>query len=293
MEAKLFRRCLWQACTSWYRDNVMRMSSSLSYYTLLSLAPLLVLVVSIGGIFWGEDAARGKIAGELTKRVGPQVGEALESMILYARDPAETIAGTTAGVLVLLVGASGVFSELQDAMNTVWNVKPKPGRVLESLIRERIASFAMVLGASVLLLALLLIGALLALLGERFAQLLPGGASLWLGVDIVFSLFTVTLLFVVSFKFVPDVKLSVRDVWHGAVLTAFLFAVGELALGLYIRKFAIASPYGAAGSAIVVIVWVYYFFQIMFYGAEYTKARAEVCGVEIAPKAHAQRVRHA
>jgi membrane protein len=290
MPFKQLRRCLWLAATSWYADNVMRISSSLSYYALLSLAPLLVLVVSIGAVFWGEDAAREKLAGELTQRVGPEVGSAFESIILYARDPAETYVGTVIGLLVLLLGASGVFSELQDAMNTVWGVKPKPGHVVEGLVRERLASFVMVMSAALLLLSLLLSGALLTFLGDHLSRVLPGGVMLWQVADLSLSLLVVTLLFVITFKFVPDVCIKARDVWLGALLTAVLFGIGELALALYIRKFAIASPYGAAGSAIVVVVWVYYFFQIMFYGAEFTKVRATLLEIEVQPKRHARRV---
>ncbi|HEY6878332.1 MAG TPA: YihY/virulence factor BrkB family protein [Polyangiales bacterium] len=284
------QRCLWRAGASWYEDNVMRMSSSLSYYALLSLAPMLVLVVSIAALFWGDDTARTRLARELTARVGPEVGVAVESIILDASAPAETWAGTLVGVLALLIGASGVFSELQDAMNTVWGVKPKPGHLVEGLVRERLASFVMVMATALVLLALLFSGALLTLLADRLSNALPGGVLLWQLIDFALSLGVVVLLFTISFKFLPDVKLRLRDVWQGAVLTAMLFALGELALAVYIRKFAIASPYGAAGSAIVVVVWVYYFFQIMFYGAEYTKVRADALGLEVQPKRYARRL---
>jgi membrane protein len=290
MPIKPLQRCLWLAAASWYEDNVMRISSSLSYYALLSLAPLLVLVVSIGALFWGEEAARTKLATELTQRVGPEVGSAFESIILDARDPAETYLGAAIGLVVLLAGASGVFSELQDAMNTVWGVKAKPGRVVEGLVRERLASFAMVMSAAAVLLALLFSGALLTFLGDQLSRVLPGGVLLWQLLDLLLSMLAVTLLFLITFKFVPDVSIRARDVWSGALLTALLFGIGELALAFYIRKFAIASAYGAAGSAIVVVVWVYYFFQIMFYGAEYTKVRAAMMGIEVRPKRHARRI---
>lgn len=287
-----FRTWLRDAAVAWYNDNAMRMSSSIAYYALLSLAPLLLLAVSIAGMFLGDEAARGHVADTLTKRLGDEAGLAIESIIGAAKDPMESGISTGVGLFMLFIGASGVFGELQSAMNTIWEVHPRPGRGLFGLVRDRFVCFAMVGSVALLLLVLLLVGALMAVIGTRLGDL-PGGVTLWQAVDFGLSLVNVSVLFALTYKTVPDVKIPVREVWPAALLTTLMFAFGEFALGIYLRLSAVPKPYGVAGSFVVLVTWVYYSGQILFYGAEYTKVRAAARGVKIPPRRHAVRVRKA
>ncbi len=271
------------AAVAWYGDNATRLASSLASSTLLSLAPLLVLAVSLAGMVFGEDAARGQIAQEVSKFIGPEAGRGVQDVVSHARTPESGFYGTVVGVTVLLFGASGVFGELQSALNTIWKVEPKPGRGIWGVIRDRFTSFTMVLSVAFLLLVSLVLSTVLSVLGSRFQQVMPGGDSLWQILNFTFSFAVISFLFGLIFKTVPDVEIGFRDVWGGAVLTAFLFSVGKFALGLYLGHSSIASPYGAAGSIIVLVIWVYYSAQILFFGAEFTKVHLERVGVRVAP----------
>lgn len=276
------------AGVAWYQDNAMRMSSSIAYYALLSLAPTLLLAVSFAGFFMGDQEARSRVADLLTTRLGDKAGAAVESIIVATDDAEESGLGTFLGFLMLFIGASGVFGELQSAMNTIWKVAPRPGRGLWAMLRARFFCFAMVGSVAVLLLALLVVGALLALLGARIGSL-PGGVVVWQVVDFSLSLIAVAALFAITYKIVPDVQIPLRDVWPGALLTALMFAVGELGIGLYLSYWAVPKPTGAAGALVVLVIWVYYSGQILFYGAEFTKVRATARGVPIVPRKYAMR----
>jgi len=293
-EQRRARPRLWQllrdAGVNWHDDDAMRMSSSLAYYTLLSLAPLLLLAVSIAGLFLGDEAARGHIARSLASRFGEQAGVAIEAAIRSADEPAENILGAVTGILVLLVGASGVLGELQSAMNAIWQVEPRPGRGLRGMLRDRVVCYTMVGSVTLMLVGLLLAAALLTLLDKHVGKL-PGGLRLWQTVDVVLSLVAIVLLFAVTFKTVPDVKLTFRDVWPGALLTGLMFVLGELALGYYFALSSSPNPYGAAGASIVLVTWAYYTGQILFFGVEFTKVRAAARGIEIRPRPHAIRKR--
>jgi len=192
-------------------------------------------------------------------------------------------------LVIIVIGASGAFSELQSAMNTIWEVAPRPRRGLRGLVRDRCVCFAMVGSVAVLLFVLLVIGALLAVLGTRIGTL-PGGIVLWQVVDFALSVIAVTVLFAVSYKTVPDVIIPFAEVWPGAVLTAFLFVLSELALGAYVKYSMVPKPHGAAGAVIVLVMWVYYSGQIFFYGAEFTKVRVATRGVRVPARRHAVRV---
>jgi membrane protein len=255
----------------WSEDEVPRMSGALAYYTLLSLAPLLVLAVSIAGLVFGDDAARGQVSQELTSLMGAQASEAIETILTHAKGPEKGIAGTIVGGAVLLFGASGVFGELQSALNTIWKVEPKPGRGVWGVVRDRFFSFTMVLGVAFLLLVSLVLSAALSAVGAFFSGQLPGGEVLWQIVNGLLSLVIVTALFALLFSFVPDVKVRFSDVLPGAALTAVLFTVGKFLLGFYLARASVTSAYGAAGSLIVLVIWVYYTSQIMLSGAEFTQ----------------------
>jgi membrane protein len=263
-------------------DKVPRLAAALSYYTLLSLSPLLVLTVAVVGLVFGDQAARGQIAAQLQQVFGPEAGEAIQTMVANAKEPGSGVLGTIFGVVVLLFGASGVFGELQDSMNTIWEVAPKPGRGILGVVRDRFLSFTMVLGVAFMLLVSLVISAALSALGNWLSEFV-GVEWLWQGVNFIVSLGMITVLFALLFKVVPDVKIRWRDVWMGAAVTAALFTIGKFLIGLYVGKAGVASPYGAAGSLVVIVVWVFYSAHILFIGAEFTQVYARALGAPIAP----------
>src|SRR5882724_3671056 len=276
-----------ETANDWLDDNASRLAAALAYYSLLSLAPLLVIAVAVAGVFFGPDAARGKVAGELGAVVGGQAAQGIQAVVASARSPASGLLGTVVGVVTLFVGASGVFGELQSSLNTIWEVKAKPGRGIWGQVKDRFFSFTMVLGVAFLLLVSLIVTSILSAIGARFSTLLPGGEMLWQAVNFVFSLSVVTALFALIFKYIPDAVVRWRDVWLGALVTALLFTVGKFLLGLYLGKAAVGSSYGAAGSIIVLVVWVYYATQIFLLGAEFTQVRARRRGQGIRPSANA------
>lgn len=279
-----------QTGNDWVDDNASRLAAALAYYTLLSLAPLLVIIISVAGLVLGADAARNKIASELAAIVGQQAATGIQSVIASARSPQSGVLSTVLGAITLLVGASGVFNELQSALNSIWEVAPKPGRGLMGQVRDRFLSFTMVLGVAFLLLVSLVLSAVLSAVGGAFAHALPGGEAVWQIVNFLFSFAMVTALFALIFKYIPDAEVRWNDVWIGAAVTALLFTMGKLLLSLYLGKAAVGSSYGAAGSLVALVVWVYYAAQILFLGAEFTQVQASARGEEIRPSSNAVRV---
>lgn len=286
-KAKAAWTILKETGSDWSEDNATRLAAALAYYTVLSIAPLLVLAVSVAGLVFGEEAAKGQIASELAAVVGPQAGEGIETVLTHAKSPEEGTLGSIIGVIVLFFGASGVFGELQSSLNTIWEVAPKPGRGIWGVLRQRFFSFTMVLGVAFLLLVSLVLSAVLAGIGDMLSSSLPGGAALWQVVNFVVSMAVITVLFALLFKAVPDANVQWKDVWIGAVFTAVLFVIGKFALGLYLGRASVASPYGAAGSLIVLVIWVYYAAQILFLGAEFTQVYARHRGSRIEPSKNA------
>jgi membrane protein len=268
-------------------DNAPRLAGALAYYTLLSLAPLVVLAIAVAGLAFDQEATRGRLAAELGAVVGPSGEAAVRAIVENARTPSAGIVSSAFGLVVLLFGASGVFGELQSALDTIWEVTPKPGRGLWGTIRDRLFSFAMVMGVAFLLLVSLILSTLLAAVGRFFERSLPGGEMVWQALNFVLSFAVVSALFAVTFKVVPDVKIRWRDVWMGAVVTAFLFSVGKFLIGLYLGKSSVASSYGAAGSLVLLVIWVYYSALILFLGAEFTQVYAKRFGSRIRPSANA------
>lgn len=267
----------------WTKDRATRLAAALAFYSLLSLAPLVVLAVHVAGMVFGEAAAKGQISAELGSVMGPSAAEAVESIVAHADRPESTgIGGTVVGTVILLFGASGVLGELQSAMNTIWGVAPRPGRGILGVIRDRFFSVTLVLGAAFLLLVSLIISAGLVALGEYLANLL---SVYWLMrlANFVITLGVTTTLFALMFKFIPDAKVGWKPAWMGAVVTALLFSLGKLLLGLYFAHSSVASSYGAAGSLVATIVWVYYSAQIWFLGAEFTEVYARRSGQAITP----------
>ena len=261
----------------------MRLSASLAYYALFSLAPLLVMGMSIAGLVFGQEAARGQTAEQLRNLAGPNAANAILAFLQGASQRTASLSATFMGVIFLLFGASGVFSELKSALNTIWGVTIKPGKAVLTMVRERVIAFAMVLGVGFLLLLSLASSAGLALL-EKFAPNLPvWPASTLQIVDNVVSFCVATVLFALLFKLLPNVEIRWRDVGIGAAVTGFLFTMGKFLIGIYLGTTAVASYYGAAGSAAVLLLWVYYSACILFFGAEFTKAYVEQFGKGIIP----------
>jgi membrane protein len=278
------------AAVEWDKDKCPRLGAALSYYTLFSLAPVLVIAIAIAGMIFGDEAARGQIVGQIQGLVGSEGAKAIQAMLENADKPGDSILATVAGFVMLMIGATGAFVELQDSLNTVWEVMPKPGRGIMGLIKDRLLSFGVVLGVGFLLLVSLVLSAGLTAVSSYLGDALPGSTALWQIVNLILSFAVVAVLFAMMFKILPDVELDWEDVWVGAVVTSFLFTVGKYLIGLYLGNSSIASSYGAAGSVVVLLVWVYYTSQILLFGAEFTQVYAERFGVKIAPSKHAMSI---
>lgn len=287
MNAKTLLEMTKQTGKAWVEDNASRLAASLAFYTLLSIAPLLVLLVSMLGLVFGEEAARGEIAGQLTAAFGYEASRGIEELIAAARVPSQGALGTLFGVVVLLLGASGVFGELQASLNTVWEVESKPGQGVLGFIKARFFSFTMVLGVGFLLLVSLVVSTLLSALGGAITPDAPGLSVLVQVLSALVSFAFVTVLFALMYRVIPDVRIAWRDVFMGAAVTALLFTIGKFLLGLYLGRASVASPYGAAGSLVVFVLWVYYSAQILFLGAEFTQVYATTLGSRIVPDEHA------
>lgn len=271
----------------WYEDNAPRLAASLAYYALLSTAPLVLLAISIAGLVFGEEAARGQIAQAIGSVVGEQAAAGIQGVAGAAHHTRSGVIGSAVSIGVLLFGASGAFGELQTALNAIWEVEPKPGRGWRGFIRDRFFSFTMVLGVAFLLLVSLVVSAGLAALGKFLSSSLPGGEALWQVINFLISFSVVTLLFALILKVVPDARIRWHDVWIGAAVTALLFTVGKTLFGLYLGKSDVTSSYGAAGSIVALVLWVYYSSQILFFGAEFTQVYARRFGGSIKPSANA------
>ena len=272
-----------ETARDWSDDGASRLAAALAYYSLLSLAPLVVIAVAVVGVFVGPDAARGRVAGELGAVVGGEAAQSIQTVAAHAQSPSSGIVSTIIGVVTLFVGASGVFGELQTSLDTVWDVEPKKGRGIWREVKARFFSFTMVLGVAFLLLVSLIVSSLLSALGSMLSGALPGGEGLWHVINFTISCGIVTLLFALIFKVIPDAEVQWRDVWLGALFTAALFTIGKYLLALYLGKAAVGSAYGAAGSMVALVVWVYYAAQILLFGAEFTQVQARRRGRDIKP----------
>ncbi len=279
-----------KAFAEWQEDKASRLAAALAYYTIFSLAPLLVIVIAVAGLVFGQAAAQGAIVDQMSGLVGQQGAQQIQTMIQNASRPGTGILATVIGIVILLLGASGVFGQLQDAMNTIWEVKPKPGRGLMGMIKDRFLSFTMVLGIGFMLMVSLVVGAALAAFGQLLIGFFPGAQVIMQIINFLISFIVTTFLFVLFFKYLPDAKIAWRDVILGSAVTALLFDIGRLAIGLYLGNSNVGTAFGAAGSLIVLFVWVYYSSQILFFGAEFTQVYANEYGKGIVPADNAVRV---
>jgi len=268
---KLVKRTI----AEWSADKAPTFAAALAYYTIFSIAPLLIIAVAVAGFAFGEDAVRGDVYRELQGLVGSSGAKVIEDMMISARKLESGIPATIFGVAVLILGASGVFTQLQETMDVIWKVKPRPVNGIIDFVRRRFLSFAMVLGIGFLLLVSLVISATIAAIGAHFQQLIPGSVAAWHLANVAASFAVITFLFSMIYKILPDTHVEWRDVWLGAAVTSLLFSLGKLAIGLYLGKSSVASSYGAAGSVAIVLIWVYYSAQILFLGAEFTQVYAK------------------
>jgi membrane protein len=272
---------------AWIDDNAPAHGAALAYYTVFALAPLLIIVIAIAGLVFGREAAQGHILSQIQGLVGEQGGRAVQAMLENARQPGAGIVASVIGLIMLIIASTGVFAQLQVSLDTIWRVTPKPGRGILGIIRDRLLSFLMVLVAGFLLLVSLVLSAALAALGKFFSYLLPVPEAVLHGVNFVVSFAVITLLFAAIYKVLPDAKISWSDVWIGAAVTSLLFSLGKFVIGLYLGKGSVASAYGAAGSLVIILVWVYYSAQILLYGAEFTAVYAIRYGSRIVPTENA------
>ncbi|QEL20087.1 YihY/virulence factor BrkB family protein [Limnoglobus roseus] len=275
-------RDLWQivktAGTAWLDHKAPRLAAAVAYYTILSLAPVLIIAVAVAGAVFGEEAARGQLVDQFRGMVGQSGAEAIQVMLEHASKPGAGVWATVIGIGTLVIGASGVFGELQDALNTVWDVKPRPGRGIMGVLHDRFLSFAMVLCIGFLLLVSLVLSTALSAMDHVLEGWIPGLPTLMRVANIGLGFIVVTVLFAMMFKFLPDVKLRWREVWLGAAVTAALFTLGKYLIGLYLGKAGVASPFGAAGSLVALVVWIYYSALILFFGAELTQVMTKRVG---------------
>ncbi len=275
---------------SWNKDHAPRLGAALAYYTVFSLGPLLIIVIAIAGLVFGTQAVQGQIMGQIQSLVGDQGAAFIQTAIESASKPRDSVIATVIGVVTLLLGALGVFGQLQDALNAIWGVTPKPDRGWKGMLKDRLLSFSMVLVVAFLLLVSLVLSAALTAFFTYFGNLAPMSATVAQGVYFFASFLVITLLFALLFKYLPDAEISWGNVWIGAAMTSLLFTIGKFILGFYLGSSAFGSTYGAAGSLVVVLVWVYYSAQILFFGAEFTKVYATRYGKGIVPAPNAVRV---
>jgi membrane protein len=267
----------------WWNDNIPHLGAAISYYTVFALAPILVVAIAIAGFAFGAEAVRGEIVGQIEGLVGHGGAVAVQSMLEGASNHSSGIVATIVGLATLFLGATGLFLELQTALNAIWRVKPKADAGFRDLVLQRVISFGLVIGVSFLLLVSLVVSAALAALDKYLGSRFPAYVVVGQALNVALSLAVVTLLFAMIYKTLPDVKLAWRDVWAGAVVTAGLFTIGKFVIGLYLGQSATSSTYGAAASVVVLLLWVNYSSQIVLLGAEFTKAWVEARG-EPAPQ---------
>ena len=263
----------------WNDDKVPRLGAALAFWSMLSIGPLLLIVISMAGLAFGQDAVSGYVFAEIRRLVGDVGAEAIQTIIAGSRNAPAGVLATIIGFLVLIVSATGFFAQLQDALNTIWNVEGRARGDIMSFVKKRILSFTMILGIGFLLLMALVVSAGISAVAHMFAGEAP--SVLLHSMNLIVSFMVITLLFAMIFKVLPDVDIRWRDVWVGSAITALLFSIGKFFIGLYLGRSAFSSTYGAAGSLIVVLLWIYYSAQIFFIGAEFTQVYARYMGEQI------------
>jgi membrane protein len=273
-----------QVATGFNNDNVLKYSASLSYYTVFSLAPMLIIIISICGIVFGKEAMQGEIYGELNGLVGNAAALQIQEMIQNIHLSSKTPLANTISVIALLVGATGVFSEIQDSLNKIWGLKTKAKKIWWKLILNRLISFSLIISLGFILMVSLVLNAFIATLGKHINNVFSGAGPVTVMVfENVISLLITTLLFAVIFRALPDAKIKLKDVVIGGLVTAILFMLGKVGIGYYLGQSNLATVYGAAGSIVIIMIWVYYSSVILYLGAVFTKVYAMDFGGKILP----------
>jgi membrane protein len=289
MSPKQIWRVLKESFGEWNRDNASRLAAALAYYTIFSIAPLLILVIAIAGLFFDATSVREQLMGQIQALVGTDGADFLRSVLDNANQPGEQSGWVASAISVglLILGATGVLTQLQTALNVVWNVKAKPELGFWGVLRKRALSFGMLLGIGFVLLVSLMLSAIVAGFSSYLNNLAPGLDSAGQLLSFLVSFGVTTFVFALIYKFVPDVNISWGDVWFGGIVTALLFSLGKTLIGLYLGNNSFGSTYGAAGSVVILLVWVFYSAQILFFGAELTQVYARRYGSRITPNEYA------
>lgn len=275
-------KALKNSITLFIAHDTASMGSGLSYYTIFSIAPMLIIVISVTGAVLGPEAVSGALRGQLEHLLGANTAVLIEEMIKSAYKPGKNWIATVISIILLLTGAIGVFDQLRSSLNRIWDIKPGVKKPFLQYLTDRLFSFGMIACIAFLLLVSLLINAGIAALSSYFNHILPAFSMAVIAIaEIVISFGMTTLLFAFIYKYMSDIRMQWTNVWVGALFTSFLFAIGKYLIAIYISKSQIANTYGAASSVIVILLWVYYSAQIVFYGAEFTRALADVRGIHI------------
>jgi len=281
-----------QTATEWIEDDAPQFGAALAYYSVFSLAPMVLLLIAVIGVLFRDDPAGAwsRITEQMSYFLDKSAITMVQQIAAQVSSPAKSVLGGTIGFALALFGASGVFGQLQNALNIIWGVKAKPGRGIWGFIRTRFLSFTLIAGIGFLLLVSLVIEAAIKGLSHYLQSILPGALTIIIPIYLTFDFLIVTAVFAMIFKILPNARTRWRDVWIGAVLTAILFLIGKWALGIYLGSGTATSAYGAASSLITLLLWIYYSSQILLFGAEFTQVYARVCGVDIRPDKYAVRI---
>lgn len=272
-----------EACSAWLEDNAPSLGAALAFYTIFSLAPVLIVAIAVAGLAFGQRAAEGEVLRQIHILVGETGARAVQAIIQSANRPALGVIAATIGIVTVLVGASGAFVELQDALNRIWKVSRTSENIWMGAIRKRFWSFGLVLCTGFLLMGSLVLSAALGAVGKLMEHLLPKPLFLLESIDFLLSFGAITLLLAMIFKFLPDTQIAWRDVWIGAAVASLLFTLGKVLIGLYLVRSTVASVYGAAAFLVILLVWIYYSAQILLLGAEVTQVYATKHGSRVEP----------
>lgn len=278
-------RLLQLSYQGWKEDKASRLSAALAYYTIFSLAPLLIIVIAVTGLFWQQEAVRDQVMSQVQSLVGADGTQFVSDLLTSASNPARGVTATILGIITLIIGALGVFNELHNALNTIWDVKEEETKgflqSVKKIVFDRFLSFTMILGIGFLLLVSLVISAGLSAVQQTVGNAFPLSEFIWQIINLVVSIGVITVLFALIYKFLPDAEIGWEDVWLGGFVTALLFSLGKTLIGIYLGNSAVASSFGAAGSLVLLLVWIYYSAQILLFGAEFTQVYANNYGSKI------------
>jgi membrane protein len=275
---KSFFKLFWDAYNAWDNDNAWRLGAALAFFAIFSLAPLLLIIIIIASVVFGRAAAQGQIVSQIQGIIGPSGAKDIQNMIANTSQSHSTTWATVLGVVILILGATGVFVQLRGSLDTIFHVKEKPIGTIKAYFKDRLISFGMILAIGFLLLVSLILSAAISAFSLYLANMMPGLDSILGIIDIVVSFVVITALFAMIFKYLPDIKIRWGAIWMGAAVTSLLFTIGKFLIGLYLGKSGVSSAFGAASSLVVILLWAFYSSLIMLYGAEFTKRYSEHFG---------------